>query len=156
MRTASGPYLALDLMTGQVLRATNGLVPFFLSDPAGSATGSTSLSLATQLAEPGILPRSVPIRRTGQDRKARTALKGSLVRRELLEHRPHGILDADVLVPQAHDPFWGNGPKAAIRLHEVRNVEAQAQWWTARLSGRWLHAPALERPVIDRLLEAGS
>lgn len=146
VRTATGPFLVLALRDGNVTRPGNGIVPFWTSDDVGSS--------CQELAGPGAAEQA-PLADTGHQRNTRTILNGRRVRDELLEHRPIGTPRQDSLVPRAGDPVWSRGFDAPTRLRAVRR-KAPGLWWSGRLDGRWVHAPALERPVVDRLLEIGS
>jgi len=146
VRTAAGPFLVLNLRDGSVTRPSNGLVPFW----EGHAGGSTSRELTGPNAR-----ELAPLSNTGYERNARTLLKGKRVRVELLEHGPPATCASEVCLPGPRDPVWGSGAKAVARLRELRD-EAARSWWAGRLAGRWVHSPVLERPAVDRLLEAGS
>jgi len=146
VRTATGPFLVLDMGDGTVTRPGNGLVPFWTH----GRFGSTIQKLAGPNAVP--LPH---LAHHGFERSARTSLSGRRVRAELLEHRPRATPARDAIVPGPFDRLWSGRAGAASQLRALRH-EASRSWWLGRLDDRWLHAPVLERPVVDRLLQAGS
>lgn len=146
VRTATGPFLVLDMRDGSVTRPGNGLVPFWTAGDLSSTHRELAGSSAVE---------QCPLAHSGYERLTRTALNGRRIRAELLEHRPPGTLDLDALVPGPLDRLWRRGAHAAARLRMLRHEAAQ-RWWSSRLDGRWLHAPVLERPVVDRLLMVGS
>lgn len=153
--SATGPFMVFDRERMSAHQPGNGLIPLFTSIDGEERFGSTAQVVANQLARPGErVIREFP-RCAALERDRRTMLKGARVRGEMLEHRPMESppASAEALVPSVRDPFWGGGVEAINRVRDLAETIAPRMWWESRLRGRWLFAPCLERPTIDRLTE---
>lgn len=155
MESVTGPCLALNLDTRQVVLPHNGLVPFYEVSGQKVVGGSTSIEVGRHLAKgAGTVSQLFPPS-AARERDHRTHLDGHRVRSELMDQQSAAGIRADecVLVPPSGDPMWSDGATAVNRVRDFAESLTAAYWWKARLRNQWLYCPPLERPTIDRLLE---
>lgn len=183
VQLAAGPFLAIDLAYGRVVRAINGIVPVHVStlgrwvastsaqvvgalgggDPDGyeiAAPGS-SVSHAGDVAtwgpippDPGVatLPWAWVDRSVGERVSGLGALAPFPGEPDLwcTAHGP-----AALYLPRLQPS--PRGPDPLARYGDLRREALPRLWWKVRQAGRWLYAPAFERPVVDAvaLLRSG-
>ena len=176
----SGPFVVVDLMTGRMHRAPNGIIPVFRARTSNGVVQATSERALRRLdsrapdgpeiiqVPPGASAAScrvepLAVGSTGErlssltwagldeELAVRVGRLGPRSRVQLAEsddaNAPlDGWLSATssgdvVFVPSLRDP---RGRSAAFDATAVATL-----WSRARLGGRWLFAPTLERPLLD-------
>lgn len=155
IEAVSGPRLVVDLRNLHPYPASNGLIPFYDVRSETGAIGSTSRAVLERLVGTGArISRRLPDS-AARSRDKRTHLVGRRVREELLQHRPIAPVPTGEMsaVPPRRDDFWAADTRAINRIRNLAENLMPAYWWNQRLRDRWLFAPCMERPVIDRLLE---
>ncbi|MBK9180735.1 MAG: hypothetical protein IPM45_14440 [Acidimicrobiales bacterium] len=165
-----GPWFAVDLRSGAVLRALNGIVPisattagpFAAGTPPGLICrlgGAAAMAPAT-LAAPGgpqdivddeLVRERVPlstwasIDREITRRTAGLVLSGPVDASLLPGVRQDRATNELVFLPRFDRLPQGSAVDRPTWVQET----ASQLWWRARLAGSWLHAPVLERPARD-------
>lgn len=179
VQITAGAFIALNVATGEAVRAMNGIMPLHAST-RGRWVASTSAEVVSALAQgqpdrlaPGtsalpdgsstdwaaaVSPGSAPVPWAWADAAARAEL---------------GVGPMTPMWDRDRDDRWAGQvftaadgyavflPKLCELARDGDSLGAYARlhdevlprlWWRARLAGRWLCAPTFERPVLDTIL----
>lgn len=160
VQLVAGPVVALDLSAGTVVRAINGIVPAFYS-ASGPWVVATSAAAVSAVSGEGALALP-PGSAVGPDRvvtswaanmpdghETRAPWKWIETESDAAATAHPAPADAAVFLPRLA-PF-ARDKRSWQRYASLRN-ELPRRWWEARLKGRWLYAPAFERPALDVIL----
>ena len=174
VQLAAGPFAAVHLGYGTVVRAINGIVPVYVArqgswvaSTSAAVVGALSADRAVEPLPPGAsVSPSAEIATWGPIAPDPAAgdVPWAWIERSVRERvAGHGALSevpgqADVWCTAADHALYlprltapRHGPDPAARYAHLRREALPRLWWTARLAGRWLFAPAFERPVLDAI-----
>jgi hypothetical protein len=178
----SGPFIVADLTTGHLLRAPNGIVPAWDGMGAGGPVQATSaralrlLSRQVKEISPGAIagpPGAVSLAATGPGEHLRS-LTWEWLDEEIAAHTsrlgpltPARLHSAADVLTESDRWLWSTATSDVVFVPPLRLASGRAAamsstiaarlWSRARLGGRWLFAPLLERPARDTvaLVEPG-
>jgi hypothetical protein len=182
VQLAAGPFLAVDLAYGRVVVAINGIVPVHVST-LGRWVASTSAQVVDALGKGGPEGYETAAPGTSVSPAGEGATWGPITPDPGVATVPWAWVDRSVgervaglgvLAPFPGEPdLWcaahdqaiylprlkssPRGPDPLARYADLRREALPRLWWKARQTGRWLYAPAFERPVVDAvaLLRSG-
>ena len=172
----SGPFVVVDLATGAMLRAPNGVVPVFSGvAPYGSVFGTSARAVralggdAREIAPGDIVgPLGCDSVVAASPAEQLRTLRWDWIDAEIAERVSRlGPLTparlAGTLNPSAGADRWLSRTRAgdivfapplrgaAGRTAALSSAVAASLWSRARLGGQWLFAPLLERPMRDTI-----
>lgn len=160
----SGPFVVADLAAGHLLRPPNGIVPAFNGMGACGPVFATSDRALQSLARD---VREIPAEREQHEQREELRLKWEWLDQEIATRVAWLGPLAPVTVPGTPDPeadrwlsrttagdvvFVPSLKRVSDRSSALSSTIAARLWSRARLGGRWLFAPTLERPVRDTVV----
>jgi hypothetical protein len=160
----SGPFVAADLATGRLVRPPNGIVPAFQGMGKCGPVGATSDRMLRSLA-PDV--KEIAPQHEQQAQNEQLRLRWDWLDQEITTRVARLGPLAPVIVPGTPDVgvdrwlartttgdvvFAPSLQRASDRAAALSSTIAARLWSRARLGGRWLFAPILERPVRDAVL----
>jgi hypothetical protein len=173
----SGPFVVADLATGRMLRALNGIVPAFQGagpfGPVFASSDSVLTSLACDVREisPGEIAGPLGVESiTGlwsNEQSEQLRLRWDWLDQEITARLARLGPLAPATLPGTVDPdadVWLSRTtrgdvvfvpllrRASGRAVALNSTIAAELWSRARVGGRWLFAPTLERPVRDTVV----
>jgi hypothetical protein len=160
----SGPFVVADLATGRLVRPPNGIVPAFHGIGECGPVRATS-DLVLRLHTPDV--KEIAPQHEQQAQHEQLRLRWDWLDQEITTRVARLGPMAPVTVPGTPDVCVDNWlarttkgdvvfvpplQRASDRATALSSTIAARLWSRARLGGRWLFAPTLERPVRDTVL----